>query len=816
MIFGPLDRWQFQVFGSLFRTPPGDYCEITASIRGLPRVFPTFGNVKLRHCILAGRQRSGAGCSDFLVPRSNRLWRTGGVSLPSDSESNDRHWGLAEGAGNGRPWLSHANGNLCLQKQLNQAKGFASIAVMKPEVPRSAETPRQNMLKNEAQELFAVHGSGLPLPGFSLSIAKRDPSAFVPNDVLFRDDPAIEISGKILESRLARTGRFTIHDPIPWLSGRRNLPTRIATEPKDFCAKNPGHGFFRKQELPIFSVPEAVLLVDRPSGDQVVNMRVEIQPSGVGVQHPGHRDFAAQIPGIRPQFLERGRGSAKHGIEELPGMHSGQRPKDCRDGERHQKVGNRQELFALPVEPDPGFVVLTSRAASMTAGMRQVDDRRAVGTLHDHFPGIGGSAPANGVDGPAMVNGNVRAETSFECGQILFEQACEFHGSDPDLPEAFRKVVNGLHPILIGRLGEVRIHCRGRGAGMPQDVLDKAQVDTCLDKVRGKTVSKGMNRDVFGDFRIFESCLQRLLNPAAIHVGRCGPNCFRGTELVRKDQRWMPMRFPEFPQCLQRQFGQRDNAILPPFPLADVNLHVGTVDVANLQCQALAKTQSHAVDRQKECLVSRFLDQAQHSNHLIDRQDIWNSARSGRLDNPKPLPFPVKRVIPEKLKANAINLDGAPGVGLHKIGKVGLQLVLGQAIGTLVEEPGHSPYGSTVGVDGGRSFALKFQGLQVALVKRLKPGLFLGNHSKSPREEISRATLNARGSRRYTSHETSPRYPWPHFHLAARAARFNLDSSGLGGRCSDESSWFFLSSFVGKPRKVFVHPQAAQSCVKRH
>ena len=194
MIFGPLDRWQFQVFGGLLRTPPGDYCEITASIRGLPRVFPTFGNVKLRHCILAGREPSWAGCSDFLVSRSNNLWRTGGVSLPSDSESNDRHWGLAEGTGNRRSGLDHADWNLGMQKQLNQAKGFASIPVVKPEVPRPAETPWQNMLKNEAQELFAGQGSRLPFSGFSLSIPKRDPSAFAPNDVLFRDDTAIEVS----------------------------------------------------------------------------------------------------------------------------------------------------------------------------------------------------------------------------------------------------------------------------------------------------------------------------------------------------------------------------------------------------------------------------------------------------------------------------------------------------------------------------------------------------------------------------------------------------------------------------------------------
>ena len=37
-------------------------------------------------------------------------------------------------------------------------------------------------------------------------------------------------------------------------------------------------------------------------------------------------------------------------------------------------------------------------------------------------------------------------------------------------------------------------------------------------------------------------------------------------------------------------------------------------------------------------------------------------------------------------------------------------------------------------------------------------------------------------------------FKW-HFDRVFHTA-YNLDSSGLGGRCSDESSWFFLSSFV--------------------
>jgi len=63
-----------------------------------------------------------------------------------------------------------------------------------------------------------------------------------------------------------------------------------------------------------------------------------------------------------------------------------------------------------------------------------------------------------------------------------------------------------------------------------------------------------------------------------------------------KEQRGVPMRFPLFPQELERAFGQRDVTILIALAGADVKEHPLGVNVADLEVQAFAQAQATGIN----------------------------------------------------------------------------------------------------------------------------------------------------------------------------------------------------------------------------
>ena len=66
-------------------------------------------------------------------------------------------------------------------------------------------------------------------------------------------------------------------------------------------------------------------------------------------------------------------------------------PQRSRNRKGYQKVRNRQQLILLPVEPYRGFVILATRAVTVSAGLRAPFKAPAVRALNNHFASFGSS-----------------------------------------------------------------------------------------------------------------------------------------------------------------------------------------------------------------------------------------------------------------------------------------------------------------------------------------------------------------------------------------------------------------------------------------
>ena len=273
-------------------------------------------------------------------------------------------------------------------------------------------------------------------------------------------------------------------------------------------------------------------------------------------------------------------------------MAPGDGPKCRGDCEGNEEIRNREKLFPLSVEPHTGLVVLAFRAAPVAARVREMDDLGAVRALDDYFPGGGGPTLENVVHGPNVCGANPGAVFCLESVSIFLDQAGKFHRSNRHDLEAVHDGVDGLGTVLERRFGQAGIYGGGERAGMAEDVLDKPKLDTSLDKVRGKAVTEGMDADALGNASIPEGSLEGLLDAAPVHVGVCNLDGFRRTKLVWEEEARVPVGFPELPEGFVGDCRQGNKSIFASFPIPDVDLHFGFVDVPDTKVETFSKTEA--------------------------------------------------------------------------------------------------------------------------------------------------------------------------------------------------------------------------------
>ena len=106
-------------------------------------------------------------------------------------------------------------------------------------------------------------------------------------------------------------------------------------------------------------------------------------------------------------------------------------------------------------------------------------------------------------------------------------------------------------------------------------------------------------------------------------------------------------------------------------------------------------------------------------------QNVRQCFDPGRLDDIDPVPVLLEYMLPEKLQAIAVSLDGTPGVGIDQLGEIHLELLHAEPVRTAAVVSGDAPYGSRVDIDSALAKALQFEGPEVALIEAIE-ALLLG------------------------------------------------------------------------------------------
>lgn len=167
-----------------------------------------------------------------------------------------------------------------------------------------------------------------------------------------------------------------------------------------------------------------------------------------------------------------------------------------------------------------------------------------------------------------------------------------------------------------------------------------------------------------------------------------------------------------------------------PFATPDVDLAVGPVDVTDLQRQCFAEAQPHRVGHQQEHAIAQFAGRADQLLDLGAGENIGKGLDARRLDQIEPGPIALEDMLPEALQAIAVDLHGAPGMGVDEFAEVALQLRRGELVGTAVEVLREAPHRARVRIDGLVAFPLQFEGLDVTGVETVESLLFGRQHGE--------------------------------------------------------------------------------------
>ena len=142
-----------------------------------------------------------------------------------------------------------------------------------------------------------------------------------------------------------------------------------------------------------------------------------------------------------------------------------------------------------------------------------------------------------------------------------------------------------------------------------------------------------------------------LQSRAAQRLGGSGRSCASSPTFGREQKRGMAMGLPLLAQEFQGALGQGHVAVTVAFALADVQEHPLRIDVAHLQAQAFAQTESAGVNRGQADVVIKAFDFGEYLADLASRKDhgqLELGIGADQLQLVRPPTF--KSLFPEELK----------------------------------------------------------------------------------------------------------------------------------------------------------------------
>ena len=220
----------------------------------------------------------------------------------------------------------------------------------------------------------------------------------------------------------------------------------------------------------------------------------------------------------------------------------------------------------------------------------------------------------------------------------------------------------------LAETGQVGVDDGGQGALMAEVDLDLAEVLALFQQVGGVRMTQRVDVGTLGDAAGFQGEAKGALEGGAAHRLRGGGCTLAAVALGGEEEPGMLMGFPELTQPEQGALRQRDVTVAIAFPAADVQEGALAIDIADLQAEALAQTQTAGVDRgQGDAMIEGF-DAAQDLADLGGGEDDGEfELGSGASELEFGGPGTLEGFLPEEL-------DGAEGLGGGLAGKTALGL----------------------------------------------------------------------------------------------------------------------------------------------
>jgi hypothetical protein len=204
--------------------------------------------------------------------------------------------------------------------------------------------------------------------------------------------------------------------------------------------------FDGEEEVVLGRVPGAVV-VEGAAGDDAVEMRVEVELSGPGVEHGGDAELCVEPPRIGGELEERGGGGTEEQVEARAGISKRQWPQLPGQREDEMEVVGGDDSLSTLLDPSGLCQPLALRAVSVSAGVVGDLDLSALGTevgmtaqdrrpaVDDgrHDPALLGRQATTLSDGLAVGAEDVRdLEPASLSGALVLERPAACHGGLPE------------------------------------------------------------------------------------------------------------------------------------------------------------------------------------------------------------------------------------------------------------------------------------------------------------------------------------------------------------------------------------------------
>jgi hypothetical protein len=250
---------------------------------------------------------------------------------------------------------------------------------------------------------------------------------------------------------------------------------------------------------------------DATAGDDAMQVGVELQVAGPGVQHGRDAGDGAETGGVAPQGEERPGSGAEQNCEDQPSVAEGERAQGGRQGEDDVEVVGVEDARHAPLDPARLAQALALGAVTVTAGV--------VGRALVAAGRAGVEVSAEGWGAADLDGANDRALFARE--RVLAAVGLAVGAKDGcDLERRTRRGLTGAAAQVARHGGSVgvragqgvertahgadvaprdeRVADGGANRAVAEQSLDHADVGAGLEQVRGKAVPHRVRRDVLG------------------------------------------------------------------------------------------------------------------------------------------------------------------------------------------------------------------------------------------------------------------------------------------------------------------------------